>query len=270
MTSVKKEIIFDGEKYGYDLSYVNLKDLPFWYKRLRDLRKLGYESGRLLDIGCNFGFFLRVCEPYFETYGIDISRYAVDQARYYALRSKILLHDVERGLPFKEGTFDVVVMFDVLEHFKKYEDVLKEVHRVLRPSGCILLTTPNRWSLDSFFFGKDYWFKRDNTHVVLFSKDSLRRNLLKAGFRVKKIRTITFLHFFPLDFLKTISLPERTPQSSLPGKKCEKKWKDKIPTSAKVCLKKVYQLINDLPTPWGANLYAICKKQSKSCDTLIY
>ena len=81
MGTTEREIIFDGKKYGYDQTYINLKDLPIWYKRLNDIFKQGYKSGKLLDIGCNYGFFLRVCEPYFETYGVDISQYAIFRRR---------------------------------------------------------------------------------------------------------------------------------------------------------------------------------------------
>ena len=81
MTSPMDEIIFDGDKYGYTRSCINLKDSPYWYKLLSDIFKLGHKSGRLLNIGCNYGFFLRVCEPYFDTYGVDISRYAIFQAQ---------------------------------------------------------------------------------------------------------------------------------------------------------------------------------------------
>lgn len=73
MTLTNRGIIFDGEKYGYDQNYINLRDSPIWQKRLNDILRQGYNSGKLLDIGCNYGFFLRVCKPYFDTYGVDIS-----------------------------------------------------------------------------------------------------------------------------------------------------------------------------------------------------
>ena len=286
MTLNEREILFDGEKYGYDQSYINLKDSPIWHKRLNDIFKRGYKSGKLLDIGCNYGFFLRVCEPYFETYGVDISQYAIFQAKNHAPKSKILYCDVQKGMPFKNETFDVVTMFDLLEHLANYPYVLKEIYRILSPDGVFLLTTPNRWSMNSVLFGKDYWFKRDSSHVVLFSKTSLRRSLLEVGFGRVKIRTISFLHFLgdfqrenlsnfskissrfinftkycmPF-FWKRISSPQRNSGSNSP----QQNWTNKIPPSLKPALRKVYQSVyqpvNDLPTPWGANLYAFCKKQ---------
>ena len=262
MTSLMEETIFDGEKYGYARSYINLKDSPYWYKRLNDIFKLGHKSGRLLDIGCNYGFFLRVCEPYFDTYGVDISRYAIFRARDYAPRSKILLHDVERGLPFKDENFDVVTMFDTLEHIKNYGNVLREIHRILRHEGILLLTTPNRYSMSSILFGKDYWFKSDSSHVVLFSRDSLRKTLSEAGFGETKIRTIGLLHFL-WNLCRTTKTPSSqvTPQVDLPQDSWN--WWRRTPAPVKSCIRKVYQLVDDLPTPWGGNLYAFGKKRSR-------
>jgi len=261
MTSPVEETIFDGDKYGYDRSYINYKDSPYWYKLLKDILKLGHKSGRLLVIGCNYGFFLRVCEPYFDTYGIDVSRYAIFRARDYAPRSKILLYDVQRGLPFKDENFDVVTMFDTLEHIKNYGNVLREIHRILRHEGIFLLTTPNRYSMNSILFGKDYWFKRDSSHVVLFSRDSLRETLSEAGFGETRIRTISLLHFL-WDFCRTTKTPSSQVSPQVDSSQDNRSWWRRTPAPVKFCLRKAYHFVNDLPTPWGANLYASGKKQS--------
>ena len=250
-----QETTFDGEKYGYDQSYIDHGSSPLWRKRLNDILKLGPKSGRLLDIGCNYGFFLRVCEPQFDTYGIDASQYAISQARNYAPDSKLLLGDIQKGLSYNDETFDVVTMFDTLEHIANYKYTLKEVYRILKRGGIFTLTTPNRWSLNSILFGKDYWFKRDSTHVVLFSKDSLMRNLSETGFTQIKIRTISFLHFLG-DFSRRSISPEGSPEL----RSAQKKWGTRIPPPVKPLLGKAYNLINNPPTPWGANLYAFCKK----------
>lgn len=91
-----KDIQFDGEKYGYNQSYINLRNWKMWNRRLNDILRLGYSSGKLLDIGCNYGFFLKKCEPYFKTYGIDISHYAVFQAKKYTPKSQIIFHDIQK------------------------------------------------------------------------------------------------------------------------------------------------------------------------------
>jgi len=120
MSSADEEV-FDNEECDYIQSFIKHKDSTIWQTRLHDILNRGYSSGKLLDIGCNYGFFLGVCEPHFKTYGIDISRYAISEAKNYAPRSKIVCCDVEENIPFADETFDVVTMFDTLEHVKNYE-----------------------------------------------------------------------------------------------------------------------------------------------------
>jgi len=260
MTSPAEEVAFDGDIYGYNRNYVNLKDSPYWQKLLNDIFKLGHRSGGLLEIGCNFGFFLRVCEPRFDTCGIDISRYAVYQAKEYAPSSNIILHDVQKGLPFKNETFNVVAMFDTLEHIKKYDYLLREMHRVLKVEGILLLTTPNRYSVNSFIFGKDYWFKKDHSHVVLFSRDSLQKNLSEAGFGDIRIRTISLLHFWG-DLRRKASTTSPQVNRQEGTSEDNQAWWRRTPAPVQYCLRKAYHFVNDLPTPWGANLYASAKKR---------
>lgn len=120
MSSADEEV-FDNEECDYIQSFIKHKDSTIWQTRLYDILNRGYSSGKLLDIGCNYGFFLGVCEPHFETYGIDISRYAISEAKNYAPGSKIVCCDVEGNIPFADETFDVVTMSDTLEHIKNYE-----------------------------------------------------------------------------------------------------------------------------------------------------
>jgi len=120
MSSVD-EGVFDNEERDYIQSFIKYKDSTIWQTRLHDILNKGHSSGKLLDIGCNYGFFLGVCEPHFETYGIDISHYVISEAKNYAPRSKIVCCDVKENIPFADETFDVVTIFDTLEHIKNYE-----------------------------------------------------------------------------------------------------------------------------------------------------
>ncbi|MQX38013.1 class I SAM-dependent methyltransferase [Roseospira navarrensis] len=84
-------------------------------------------EGRHLDIGCGDGYFLRR-SPAAHRYGLD--RKLGDRA--------------EDGLPFPDGSLDVVTMLAVIEHIADPEPVLAEIHRVLVPGGRFILTTPRR------------------------------------------------------------------------------------------------------------------------------
>ena len=90
-------------------------------RSLSALRRHGCEAGRLLEIGCAYGFFLSEAQGYFDCHGIEIAKDAVDFCRSRGL-------EVHRGTPEKElldrlGRFDAVVLGDVLRFLSKKNDV---------------------------------------------------------------------------------------------------------------------------------------------------
>lgn len=107
-----------------------------FYKRLILIRKFKKE-GRLLDVGCAFGFFLKLAEKYgFQPFGIDISSYAVKKAR-KIVKGKILQGDIEEDIPFPDNFFDVITLFDILEHLKNPKRVLSQLKKKIKHSGYI-------------------------------------------------------------------------------------------------------------------------------------
>ena len=75
---MKKDDYFQTHFAG---CYYREKNNPTNQKKLKEIIYLGYKNGRILDIGCAYGFFLGEADKYgFETYGIDISKYALGQA----------------------------------------------------------------------------------------------------------------------------------------------------------------------------------------------
>ena len=149
------------------------------------------KGSRILDVGCGYGHFLKVCDEYgLETYGIDISEYAIKQAKHNT-NAHLLIHDVNKGLHiFRSNFFDVVTLFDVLEHLWCPYRVLREVHRVLKPKGRLIMTTPNLNSLMRFL-KRDKWHGyHDKTHLYLFTLQSLKFLVERAGFYVIKIEAV--------------------------------------------------------------------------------
>lgn len=111
-----------------------------------------------------------------------------DRGAVEALGARAAGHVAVRGdalrLPFADACSDVTVAFEILEHFDAWDagQLLREMHRVTKPGGVVLLSTPNRYSLESWKGLARYlrdgtiWNARDETHVRLFS----RRALLKS------------------------------------------------------------------------------------------
>lgn len=148
-----------------------------------------YKSGTtLLDIGCGEGFFLfNAFKAGYTAKGIELSQDAVA----YARREFGL--DVEakpfEELRFAENHFDVVTLWQVLEHVPYPLIILKEVHRVLNPGGMLVITTPDIESILAKVFQRKWWNVR-MLHINQFTTKTLANILKNAGF--KNISSVSY------------------------------------------------------------------------------
>lgn len=95
----------------------------------------------LVDVGCGTGMMLLDLSPYGQVVGIDGSLEALRFTRRRGFRS-VLGGDLTYPWPVRSGVAQVVTMLDVLEHLDRDEFALREVHRILRPGGLLVLTVP--------------------------------------------------------------------------------------------------------------------------------
>jgi len=169
-----------------------------------------YKNGTyLLDIGCGEGFFLfNASSAGYITKGIELSQDAVE----YARREFGL--DVEakpfEELQFPEGHFDVITLWQVLEHVPYPLVILKEVHRILKPEGMLVASTPNIEGIPAKILGKRWWNIRC-LHINQFTVKTLATVLKNIGFKnvssVSYKESISLLMLF-LPVLKYLKLYE--------------------------------------------------------------
>lgn len=148
--------------------------------------------GKLLDVGCGYGFFLQLArEAGWESIGVDVDPQAVTYAK-TRLRVNALRGDL-RDIQFPDGSFDLVTLWNVLDYAPDPLAILKEVHRVLKAGGQVFIRTPNvTWQLLSFRLagllkrlGWGAVFDERLTfvfHLTSFSRATLRLLLERAGF----------------------------------------------------------------------------------------
>jgi 2-polyprenyl-3-methyl-5-hydroxy-6-metoxy-1,4-benzoquinol methylase len=136
--------------------------------------------GRLLDVGCGSGVLLeRMRGLGWEVEGVDVDASAVENARRKGLN--VQLGDLE-GSQFPDGSFDVVTMSHVIEHVEDPPRLVRECYRILKPSGRLIVLTPNAESWGHRLFGRRWVALDPPRHLFIFSVSSLRNLTKRAGF----------------------------------------------------------------------------------------
>jgi 2-polyprenyl-3-methyl-5-hydroxy-6-metoxy-1,4-benzoquinol methylase len=146
-------------------------------------------KGRLLDFGCGGGSYLvRMREQGWHVTGLDLSTAAVRR-----VREDLGLPAFEGSLPcpaLQDRSFDVVTMWQVLEHVHNPMEALRDAHRLLVPGGRLVVTVPNIDSLSFRLFGA-WWYSLDlPRHLTHFTPSTLYQMIDRAGFRVGPIRMV--------------------------------------------------------------------------------
>jgi 2-polyprenyl-3-methyl-5-hydroxy-6-metoxy-1,4-benzoquinol methylase len=137
--------------------------------------------GRILDIGCATGNFINNAKDKgWEVTGIEFVEQAAETARQrYGLDVK---HGSIETVNLQQGYFDVITLWDVLEHLPSPTTALDKCYQLLRPGGIVAFSIPNLDSFDRFLF-KQSWIGWDvPRHLHLFSRTTLEHLLKAAGF----------------------------------------------------------------------------------------
>lgn len=171
------------ERYVYD--DLGLGDVPpFIIDLLGDLVAT-FEphrgTGRLLDVGFGQGALLAVAKKHgWSTYGIEASTAAVEQGNKHAI-GELAVGDF-LDAPWPDGTFDVIVMTELIEHLASPRGFLEKARRLLRPGGMLYLTTPHGYGLSGRICGGEWSVLGPPEHLQLYSVSSMKRTLEAAGF----------------------------------------------------------------------------------------
>lgn len=195
----EKEILHEYE-CAIDITYLQEREgriLTFRWNLEPLLRLMPpHERPRLLDIGCHIGVFLEIArEQGWEAWGVEPSAWAADQARARALR---VTTGTLREARFPDQFFDVVTMWDVIEHLTDPLSSLQEAYRVLAPGGIICIHTINIESPFARLMGHRWpWLME--MHLYYFSPQTLTQMLEKAGFQV--IEMVTQGRYLRLGYL---------------------------------------------------------------------
>jgi 2-polyprenyl-3-methyl-5-hydroxy-6-metoxy-1,4-benzoquinol methylase len=159
----------------------------------------------VLDIGSGDGYGSYYLKGQAQkVIGVDVAKESIEAAnqKYQAAHLEFN-HLTSDTLPFKEHTFDLVVAFQVIEHVPDEKLFLKEIHRVLKPGGRVILSTPNA-KIRLLFF-QNPWNK---FHIQEFTQEDLS-NLLKVNF--------TDIQFWGLSLQEPYLSIEKSEQTEING-----------------------------------------------------
>jgi len=160
------ESLFEG------LSYYKMVGETYHSRRLkkkmhrsieRFVKNSSQKTFEVLDIGCDTGtdlfMFPKIADATFHRTGTDVSAGAISQAQNLAKKRgekdiTFKVADANKKQPFKDNSFDIITSSELIEHIEDPVYLLNEMHRLLKPGGIAVISTPNEKSFQKFLMQK--------------------------------------------------------------------------------------------------------------------
>jgi SAM-dependent methyltransferase len=170
---------FFGDEY---LNYV--EDKPFLQKnllaRVLTLRKFS-QGGALFEIGCAYGFFLELAEEYWAAEGCDISSQACSYARDHGMNA---VSGDFMALDVWENHYDVVALWDTIEHLSRPDLYIEKAARILKSGGTLCATTGDIGSLMARIRKQHWRLIHPPTHLFYFDRKTIGQLFAKHGLEI--------------------------------------------------------------------------------------
>lgn len=160
-------------------------------KKVKLISKLNNESRLVLDIGAGTGDFLNTAKNKgWKVEGVEPNTHAKELAK----QKGIDLHFTTTD--FEPKSFDVITMWHVLEHIPDIENQIKELKRLIKPNGYVIIAVPNFKSYDAIHY-KSFWAAYDvPRHLWHFSKTSIQKLFQEEDFSLEKVLPMKFDSFY--------------------------------------------------------------------------
>lgn len=196
---------------------------PYEIPRVEIIRSL-IQSGsgkNAVDVGCGPGYFSReLSRRGFKTTAIDTGRENLESAKNYAAETD-LGHATSILSRQMDDHYDLALSLELIEHMPKDhgKQMLEEIRRVLKPDGRLIISTPNRYSVEGlggYYWGEkirgwEKWTAWESTHVHIYSSIEILRLLRATGFIVDRV--IGYYYEGPFPLVGHLKLPFRISNS---------------------------------------------------------
>lgn len=209
--------LYHGDEYFHNINTSGYADYRSQEQSLRatfriflkELQERDMTSGRLLEIGCGYGYFLAEAKKNFsELSGLELSAEAGTQA-YKLTGADIHIGNIN-SLPPEWNHFDIIIAINVIKHIYSPVEFLSTLKDKLKKGGRIILATPGIGSFWHKLLGRRWPSFKLPEHVAFYNRKTLTLLIEQAGFRI--VREIPFPHAFPLWLIADkfgITLPEK-------------------------------------------------------------
>lgn len=159
-----------------------------WYNRWTLEKIKPYLKNKILEVGCGIGNFTQTLTNYGEVFAIDIEKNYLQQIhKSLGNKAKVGFGDIENDKYFLNGQqFDSIVCLNVLEHIEKDDLALKNVYKLLKNQGYLILLVP----IHPFLYGE---IDQAIGHLRRYTKGEILSKLKSSGFNILRSRKLNFL-----------------------------------------------------------------------------
>ncbi|HEU4791349.1 MAG TPA: class I SAM-dependent methyltransferase [Flavobacterium sp.] len=180
----------DSKRSIFEKAYHFVKNIALKNK-LDLINSYQPSKGLIVDIGAGTGDFLTVAQnDGWKTIGVEPS----DKAKAIAKNKGVSF--VENTSELESHTFDVISMWHVLEHVPNLDEQIKELKRLLKPTGTLIVAVPNFKSFDAKHYG-NFWAAYDvPIHFWHFSKTAIQKLFAKENMKLEKVLPMKFDSFY--------------------------------------------------------------------------
>jgi 2-polyprenyl-3-methyl-5-hydroxy-6-metoxy-1,4-benzoquinol methylase/Zn ribbon nucleic-acid-binding protein len=175
--------------------------LKTFRRRLEFVLRRRPRSGKALDVGCAAGFCMAAVRDLgFEPYGVEVSGTIASHAREHFGFDTVHVGTIEDA-PFAHETFDLITMWDVVEHVVDPRSLLSRARLLLKPDGLLVVETQNIDSPFARALGRRWHHYKHAEHIYHFTPSSLRRLLEGTGFTVDSLTARYGGKYVSLEFI---------------------------------------------------------------------
>tara|TARA_Y100000588_G_scaffold354560_1_gene408947 strand:- start:2080 stop:2820 length:741 start_codon:yes stop_codon:yes gene_type:complete len=183
-----EEVIYSGYASADESQYDSQHEIRVssFYKALRSMRQhLPGAGAKVLDIGTGGGAFIEAAARVgYVAKGLEPSEFLVSQCLKRGL--DVALGSVD-NFQLPERSYDMVCMWDVLEHIPRPKDALRQLRPLLKQDGVLLINYPDIGTWQAKLAGKRFWWILSG-HLLHFSRNSIREICRSSGFDVYRLK----------------------------------------------------------------------------------